>query len=162
MISIDGSEGEGGGQILRSSLALAIVTQQAVRISKIRAKRDKPGLLRQHLTAVNAAATICDAELTGAELKSREITFRPRALKPGDYRFDIGTAGSSTLVLQTVLPPLMTASAPSRVVITGGTNNPKAPPYEFVARAFLPILRRMGASIEIELATYGFYPAGGG
>ena len=162
MKHIDGSIGEGGGQILRSSIALSIVTGEPVRITKIRAKRDKPGLLRQHLTAVKAAAAICDAELEGADLRSKEIAFSPRKLKPGHHRFDIGTAGSTTLVLQTVLPPLMLADAPSEVVITGGTNNPKAPPYEFVARTFLPLLRRMGAAIDIELVAHGFYPAGGG
>jgi RNA 3'-terminal phosphate cyclase (ATP) len=162
MIFIDGSEGEGGGQILRSSLALAICTQQAFRIANIRANRDKPGLMRQHLTAVKAAARICDAQMIGAELGSRELTFRPGALKPGQYSFAIGTAGSCTLVLQTVLPALLRASAASDVTISGGTHNKGSPPFDFLQRAFLPLLARMGANVAIELTRYGFYPRGGG
>ena len=162
MIEIDGSEGEGGGQILRSSLSLSIFTQQPFRIANIRANRDKPGLMRQHLTAVKAAAEICEGSVTGAEVGSREVTFTPGKLKAGDYSFAIGTAGSCTLVLQTVLPPLLTASAPSTVRITGGTHNKGAPPFDFLQRAFLPLIARMGAQVQIELATYGFYPRGGG
>jgi RNA 3'-terminal phosphate cyclase (ATP) len=162
LIDIDGSEGEGGGQILRSSLSLAICTQQAFRIANIRANRERPGLMRQHLTAVEAAARICDASLDGAELGSRALTFRPGRLRAGDYSFAIGTAGSCTLVLQTVLPPLLTASAESRVRITGGTHNRTSPPFDFLQRAFLPLLTRMGAEVELTLASYGFYPRGGG
>ncbi len=162
MIEIDGSEGEGGGQILRSSLSLAICTQQAFRIANIRANRDKPGLMRQHLTAVNAAAEICGAYVEGAELGSRSLTFRPGAMRPGDYSFAIGTAGSCTLVLQTVLPPLLTAGDTSRVRITGGTHNRGSPPFDFLQRAFLPQLTRMGADIELTLTSHGFYPRGGG
>jgi RNA 3'-terminal phosphate cyclase (ATP) len=162
MIFIDGSEGEGGGQILRSALALAICTQQAFRIANIRANRDKPGLMRQHLTAVKAAARICDAQMIGAELGSRELTFQPGALKPGQYSFAIGTAGSCTLVLQTVLPALLNASAASEVTISGGTHNKGSPPFDFLQRAFLPLLARMGANVAIELTRHGFYPRGGG
>ena len=162
MIEIDGSEGEGGGQILRSSLSLSICTQQPFRITNIRANRDKPGLMRQHLTAVKAAAEICAAEVTGAELGTRELTFRPGQLKAGSYSFAIGTAGSCTLVLQTILPPLLTASGPSSVRITGGTHNKGSPPFDFLQRAFMPLIGRMGAKVEIELASYGFYPRGGG
>lgn len=162
MIEIDGSQGEGGGQILRSSLSLAICTQQPFRITNIRANRDKPGLMRQHLTAVKAAAEICDAAVIGAELGSRELTFRPGKLSPGAYSFAIGTAGSCTLVLQTVLPPLLTVSGPSTVRITGGTHNKGSPPFDFLQRAFLPLIGRMGAKVEIELTTHGFYPRGGG
>ena len=162
MIEIDGSEGEGGGQILRSSLSLAICTQQAFRIVNIRANRDKPGLRRQHLTAVNAAARICGAEVDGAELASRALTFRPGKLLAGDYSFDIGTAGSCTLVFQTVLPALLTAAGESRVRILGGTHNNGSPPFDFLARSFLPLLARMGANVELTLASYGFYPRGGG
>src|SRR5215207_192700 len=124
MIEIDGSEGEGGGQILRSSLSLAICTQQPFRITNIRANRDRPGLMRQHLTAVKAAAQICEALVDGAELGSRALTFKPGRLAAGDYSFAIGTAGSSTLVFQTVLTPLLMATGESRVRITGGTHNP--------------------------------------
>ena len=162
MIEIDGSEGEGGGQILRSSLALSIHTQQPFRITNIRANRDKPGLMRQHLTSVKAAGEICGADIVGAEMNSRELTFRPRQLSPGAYSFAIGTAGSCTLVLQTVLPPLLLADAPSTVRITGGTHNRGAPPFDFLQRAFLPQLGRMGAQVTIELTRYGFFPKGGG
>ena len=162
MITIDGSMGEGGGQVLRTSLALSLHTGRPFRMERIRAGREKPGLMRQHLTAVKAAAEICGAKLEGAELKSTSIEFTPGRVVPGEYRFDIGTAGSSTLVLQTVLPPLMTADAGSQISITGGTCNPKAPPVEFLVRAFLPLLRRMGARVELTLNAHGFYPAGGG
>jgi RNA 3'-terminal phosphate cyclase (ATP) len=162
MIEIDGSRGEGGGQMLRSSLSLSICTQQPFRITNIRANRDKPGLMRQHLTAVKAAGEICGGELVGAEIGSRELTFKPGRLKGGDYSFAIGTAGSSTLVLQTVLPPLLTAAEPSVVRITGGTHNRGSPPFDFLQRAFLPLIGRMGAKVELELSRYGFFPRGGG
>jgi RNA 3'-terminal phosphate cyclase (ATP) len=162
MIAIDGSEGEGGGQILRSSLSLAICTQQAFRITNIRANREKPGLLRQHLTAVKAAAEICDGSVSGADLGSRELLFTPGKLKSGNYSFAIGTAGSCTLVLQTVLPPLLFADGPSMVRIAGGTHNKGAPPFDFLQRSFLPLLGRMGAQVALELKSFGFYPRGGG
>ena len=162
MIEIDGSEGEGGGQILRSSLSLAICTQQPFRIGNIRANREKPGLMRQHLTAVKAAAEICDGELSGAELGSRALTFRPGKLRAGDFSFAIGTAGSCTLVFQTVLPALLTAGGASRLRITGGTHNRASPPFDFLARSFLPLLGRMGADVELTLVSYGFFPRGGG
>ncbi len=162
MIEIDGSAGEGGGQILRSSLSLAVCTGQPFRIANIRANREKPGLMRQHLTAVKAAAEICAGEAEGAELGSRALTFRPGKLAAGDYSFAIGTAGSCTLVLQTVLPPLLTAAAGSRVRITGGTHNRASPPFDFLARSFLRLLASMGAKVELQLSSYGFFPRGGG
>jgi len=162
MLDIDGSYGEGGGQILRSSLSLAICTQQPFRIANIRANREKPGLMRQHLTAVRAAAEICNAQVDGAELGSRALAFRPGRLAPGDYSFAIGTAGSCTLVFQTVLPALLTASGESRVRITGGTHNRASPPFDFLARSFLPLLGRMGAQVQLDLTSYGFFPRGGG
>jgi RNA 3'-terminal phosphate cyclase (ATP) len=162
LIHIDGSEGEGGGQILRSSLSLSICTQQPFRISRIRAKRDKPGLLRQHLTAVKAAAEISGATVTGAQIGSQELTFRPGLLQAGSYTFAIGTAGSTGLVLQTVLPPLLTAAGPSSVRISGGTHNKSSPPFEFLQRVFLPLLARLGAQVGLELRSHGFYPRGGG
>jgi RNA 3'-terminal phosphate cyclase (ATP) len=162
MIEIDGSEGEGGGQILRSALSLAMCTQQPFRIANIRANREKPGLLRQHLTALMAAAEICGAQVQGAAMGSREVTFRPGNVRGGDYLFDIGTAGSCTLVLQTVLPPLLTADAASRIRVIGGTHNPFSPPFDFLQRAFAPLLGRMGVNVELDLLRFGFYPRGGG
>ncbi len=161
-IILDGSLGEGGGQILRSALSLAMCTGTPFRIERIRARRKKPGLLRQHLTAVSAAAEICGAQLEGAHLGSTALTFAPGAIKSGDYRFAIGTAGSCTLVLQTVLPALLMAGAASRVRLQGGTHNPMAPPFHFLQRAFMPLLRAMGANVTLELNRFGFFPAGGG
>ncbi len=162
MIEIDGSEGEGGGQILRSALSLSMCTDQPFRLKNIRAKREKPGLMRQHLTALQAAAGVCDAKVTGAEVGSADITFRPGKVKTGDYRFAIGTAGSTTLVLQTVLPALLTASGPSAIRITGGTHNKACPPVDFLQRVYLPLVERMGPKVELELVRHGFYPRGGG
>jgi RNA 3'-terminal phosphate cyclase (ATP) len=162
VIVIDGSQGEGGGQILRSALSLSVCTQQAFRIERIRARREKPGLLRQHVTAVKAAAAISNAEVHGGEVGSDTLTFQPRELAPGDHSFTIGTAGSTTLVLQTVLPPLLTASAPSTIRISGGTHNSAAPPFDFLSRAFLPLLARMGVHVDLVLERHGFYPRGGG
>jgi len=162
MIEIDGSEGEGGGQILRSALSLSMCTDQAFRLKNIRAKREKPGLMRQHLTALQAAAAVCSASVTGAEVGSTEITFRPGKVKPGDYQFAIGTAGSTTLVLQTVLPALLTASTPSTIRITGGTHNKACPPVDFLQRTYLPLVERMGPKVQLDLVRHGFYPRGGG
>jgi RNA 3'-terminal phosphate cyclase (ATP) len=162
MLTIDGSQGEGGGQILRSSLSLSILTGKPVTISKIRAGRKKPGLMRQHLTAVEAATQISNAEVSGAGIGSTELRFAPKEILSGNYHFRIGTAGSTTLVLQTVLAPLLLANGPSSVTVEGGTHNPFAPPYDFLERAYLPMLRRMGPGLAAEIERYGFYPAGGG
>lgn len=162
MIEIDGSHGEGGGQVLRTALALSLITGKAFRIEKIRANRKKPGLLRQHLTAVNAATQIGDAAVEGAAIGASALTFIPRALRSGDYSFAIGTAGSTMLVLQTVLLPLVLAAGASTLDLEGGTHNPAAPPFDFVEHAYLPLVRRMGADVTIELVRPGFYPAGGG
>jgi RNA 3'-terminal phosphate cyclase (ATP) len=162
MHTIDGSRGEGGGQVLRTSLTLSMITGTPVRITNIRARRARPGLMRQHLTAVQAAARISNARVEGAAVGSKEIVFRPGKVTPGDHHFAIGTAGSTTLILQTVLPALLLASEPSRLILEGGTHNPMAPPFEFLDRAFLPLLRRMGADVEVTLERAGFYPAGGG
>jgi len=162
MIVLDGSVGEGGGQILRTSLSLALITGTPFRIERIRAKRAKPGLLRQHLTAVMAATEISSAQVEGAKLGSKELTFTPGPVRAGSYRFAVGSAGSAMLVLQTVLPALLRADAPSDLELEGGTHNPMAPSFEFLQRAFLPIVRRMGATVTTTLERMGFYPAGGG
>jgi RNA 3'-terminal phosphate cyclase (ATP) len=162
MLTIDGSHNEGGGQILRTALTLSLATGAPFRIEKIRAGRKRPGLLRQHLTAVEAARRIANAEVRGAEINSQELTFAPRDVIPGEYRFSIGTAGSTTLVLQTVLPVLMLASEPSTLVLEGGTHNPAAPPYDFIEKVYVPLINRLGAKVIIELLAAGFFPAGGG
>jgi len=162
MLVIDGSYGEGGGQILRTTLALSLVTGKPFRIENIRAGRKKPGLLRQHLTAVNAAASIGQAAVVGASLGSQQLTFEPGEVVPGDYAFAVGTAGSATLVLQTILPPLLTASGPSALTLEGGTHNPFAPPFDFLAKVFLPLINTMGPQVLANLQRPGFYPAGGG
>jgi RNA 3'-terminal phosphate cyclase (ATP) len=162
MITIDGSQGEGGGQILRSSLALALVTGRPFRIEKIRAGRNRPGLMRQHLTAVEAAAAIGSAAVEGARIGSQVLVFTPKSVTAGNYRFAVGTAGSCTLVLQTVLPALLTANSPSELVLEGGTHNPYAPPFDFLSGAFLPLIGRMGPKVSAVLQQPGFYPAGGG
>lgn len=162
MIEIDGSLGEGGGQMVRSSLALSLLTGKSFRLFNLRAGRKKPGLKRQHLTAVKAAATVGNAAVSGAELQSSEITFEPDAITPGSYEFSISTAGSITLVFQTILPALMMSSGPSKVTLTGGTHNMMAPPFDFLDRSYLPLLNRMGPQVELKLNRHGFYPAGGG
>jgi RNA 3'-terminal phosphate cyclase (ATP) len=162
MIELDGAAGEGGGQILRSSLALSLCTGQPMTIRRIRARRPKPGLMRQHLACVNAAVAISGAKAEGAELGSQQLVFEPGAVRPGDYSFNVGTAGSCSLVLQTILPPLMMAQSTSRVVLGGGTHNPMAPPFHFLERCFAPLLSRLGVGLALELRRMGFYPAGGG
>jgi RNA 3'-terminal phosphate cyclase (ATP) len=162
MILIDGSQGEGGGQILRSALSLAMVTGQPFTLGNIRVRRPKPGLMRQHLACVRAAAEICGAICEGAAVGSARLVFRPGTPRAGDYAFAVGTAGSTVLVLQTVLPALMRLDAPSSVVVTGGTHNHMAPSFDFLDQAFLPLLRRMGFDAHAALARRGFYPAGGG
>ncbi|WP_343639808.1 RNA 3'-terminal phosphate cyclase [Roseateles sp.] len=162
LIELDGSHGEGGGQILRTALALSMCTGMPLRIERIRARRPKPGLMRQHLTCVLAAQEVCGATVVGAELGSQALEFRPGRVHAGDYRFAVGTAGSCTLVLQTVLPPLMLADAPSRLHLSGGTHNPMAPPFHFLQRSFAPLIRRAGAGLDLTLRRHGFFPAGGG
>lgn len=160
VIELDGAIG--GGQVLRSALSLSMVTGRAFRIKQIRARRSRPGLLRQHLTAVLAAAQVCGAKALGAQLGSQELSFEPGAIRGGDFEFAIGTAGSCTLVLQTLLPALLQAPQASRVRISGGTHNPLAPPTDFLTHSWLPLLRRMGANVDLELLRHGFAPAGGG
>ncbi len=162
MIEIDGSLGEGGGQIVRSSLALSLVTGQSVTIDHIRANRKKPGLGRQHLTAVRAAREISRADVQGAAIGSTRLTFSPGPVRAGAYAFRIGTAGSTILVLQTILPALMVAEGDSTVTLEGGTHNPLAPCYDFLAHVYLPLLQRIGVRVSASLRRPGFYPAGGG
>jgi RNA 3'-terminal phosphate cyclase (ATP) len=163
MITIDGTTGEGGGQVLRTALSLSAITGKPFIITNIRGNRSKPGLRQQHLTCVEAAAEICNAVVEGNHSGSSVLTFRPGTqIIPGRYSWDIGTAGSTTLVLQTVLPVLAMADRTSHVKITGGTHNPMAPPLEFVQQSFLPLLTRMGFSFTVQLVRYGFYPRGGG
>lgn len=162
MIQIDGAFGEGGGQILRSALALSLVTGKPFEMVHIRSGRNRPGLMRQHLTAVCAAMEVGDAEVEGAQIGSQRLSFRPKTVRADDFHFAVGTAGSATLVLQTVLPALLIAKKASRLVLEGGTHNPYAPPYDFLAKAFLPMVEKMGPRVEAALERPGFYPAGGG
>ena len=162
MITIDGSSGEGGGQILRTALALSLAFQIPFRITNLRAKRRRPGLQHQHLACVRAAAAIGEAEVQGAALGRSDLLFRPVALRAGDYSFDVGTAGSTTLVIQTVLPALLTGPGRTTLVVKGGTHNPMAPPYPFLELAYISLLRRMGAQIETHLERPGYVPRGGG
>lgn len=162
VLCLDGSHGEGGGQILRTALSLSLVTGRPFRITGIRAGRRKPGLLHQHLTAVQAAAIIGHADTRGAELGSTDLTFVPGEIMPGEYPFAVGTAGSATLVFQTVLPPLLRANAASHLTLTGGTHNTHAPPFDFLARTFVPVVNRLGPNVDVRLIRPGFFPAGGG
>lgn len=162
MIRIDGARGEGGGQILRTSLALACLTGQPVQVDRVRAGRRKPGLLRQHLACVRAAAAVAAATVEGGALGSDRVVFRPGRLSGGAHRFAVGSAGSAGLVLQTVLLPLLAADGPSEVVFEGGTHNPASPPADFLLHAFVPLLQRMGADVDLILERTGFFPAGGG
>lgn len=162
IIMVDGSHGEGGGQILRSALTLSMATGTPFKMENIRAKRKQPGLMRQHLTAVQAAQAVCGGQVEGAAVGSTELTFLPGPLQPGDYHFSVGTAGSTTLVLQTILPALALAHGPSFVTLEGGTHNPMSPPFDFLERTFLPVFQQMGPRVEAKLERRGFYPAGGG
>ncbi|MBO2608953.1 RNA 3'-terminal phosphate cyclase [Shewanella algae] len=159
---IDGAQGEGGGQVLRTALTLSILTQRPIEIVNIRAKRKKPGLLRQHLTSVLAAQAICEASTEGVELGSSRIRFSPGEVLPGDYRFAIGTAGSTVLVCQTILPVLALAKAGSKVEFEGGTHNGMSPSLCFLEQSYLPLLKLMGIDCQIVKSSLGFYPVGGG
>ncbi|RUL75921.1 RNA 3'-terminal phosphate cyclase [Dyella choica] len=160
MLEIDGKEG--GGQLLRTALSLSLCTGQAFRMEQIRAKRSRPGLMRQHLTAVQAAREVGDALVSGAVPGSMTLQFTPRTVRGGEYRWSIGTAGSTTLVLQTILPALWLAGVSARLHLEGGTHNPLAPSADFLADSFLPLMRRMGLNAQLSIERHGFYPAGGG
>jgi RNA 3'-terminal phosphate cyclase (ATP) len=160
LISLDGITG--GGQMLRTALSLSMITGQPFRMTRIRGSRGKPGLMRQHLTCVKAACEISAGTADGADIGATELTFRPGRIQAGDYQFAIGTAGSTGLLFQTLLPALLHAAGPSTLRLEGGTHNPLAPPFEFLDRVFLPALRRMGAVATLTLEQTGFAPAGGG
>ncbi len=162
MIAIDGSLGEGGGQVVRSSLALAMVTGQPVTIDRVRAGRARPGLLRQHLVALEAAARVANARVEGASLGSTRIALDPGPVTGGTFHFAIGSAGSAPLVLSTILPALALADEPSVVTIEGGTHNPLAPTVDFLRASLLPLFARMGVEVRLTLERHGFYPRGGG
>lgn len=169
MITIDGSYGEGGGQILRTSLTLAAVTGKPLKMVNIRAGRKKPGLAAQHLTAVLAAAAVCDAHLEGAQLGSQTLTFVPQSsLQARSYSWDVaaarrgGSAGSTSLILQTVLLPLALAEGRSKVTVKGGTHVPWSPPYHFLEKVYLPTLARLGVEARAEIERWGWYPIGRG
>ncbi len=163
LVTLDGSHGEGGGQILRTALTLALLTGRPFRIVKIRANRDKPGLRPQHLTAVAAAAELGNAEVVGGSVGSRDLTFRPSAYMPRDLHIEIGTAGSTCLVLQTLhLAIALRTDRPVRVELSGGTFNPKAPSYPFLATTWRAHLAALGAPIALAMPRAGFYPRGGG
>jgi RNA 3'-terminal phosphate cyclase (ATP) len=165
-LHIDGSYGEGGGQVLRTSLALSAILGRELHITRIRAGRSKPGLAAQHVTCVRAAAAICDAEVRGDQVGSQELRFRPGKVRPGRYTFDVAdvqpSAGSVSLVLQTVLPPLSLAAGPSDLTLRGGTNVPWSPPFEYIAGAFIPAVARFGVHLEVDRLRGGWYPRGGG
>ena len=161
-VRLDGSTGEGGGQILRTALSLALVTGRPFEIDRIRAGRERPGIHRQHLAVVQACATIGDAAVDGLSLGSMWLSFVPGRVRAGTYVFDVGTTGSAALILQAVLPPLLLADSPSDLTLFGGTHGPSAPPFEFLERAFLPLLERMGPRVSVKLERYGFYPGPGG
>ncbi len=162
MITIDGSHGEGGGQLVRMSCALSALTGKPLRLINVRARRALPGLAPQHLAAVQAVAQLCNAETKGLALRTQEFSFRPGSIRGGDYRFDVGTAGSITLVLQAVLPVALAAPAASSFHVIGGTDVKAAPPFDYFRYIFLPLLQRLGLDIHVTLVRRGYYPRGGG
>lgn len=162
MLDIDGSHGEGGGQLLRTAVALAALTGTPIRFHSIRVKRDNPGLAPQHLAAVRAVAALCDARVEGLALRSREIVFEPHEPRGGEFRFDVGTAGSVTLVLQALLPIMTTAKTGTRIEVAGGTDVRGAPPVDYLSEVLLPLLARMGVDARLATRRRGYYPRGGG
>jgi RNA 3'-terminal phosphate cyclase (ATP) len=157
MLRVDGGMGEAGGQVLRTSLAVSLLTGEPLRIFDIRKGRPKPGLAAQHLSAVRAAAAISRADVTGAKLRSTELELRPRGVVAGDYRFDVGTAGSATLVVQTIAAALLSTGGASSIVVQGGTHNPMAPPFEFLRDVWSRVVPCVVTSSAV-----GLYPRGGG
>jgi RNA 3'-phosphate cyclase len=162
LIQIDGSYGEGGGQILRTALAFSGIFKKALRVHHIRAGRKNPGLQPQHLAAVDALAKVTGARVEGIRIGSDSLTFIPERIVPGDYRFDVKTAGSVTLMLQALMLPLCFASGTTRLTLIGGTHVPWSPPFHYLQDVFLPTLRSMGIDVEATLERWGWYPKGGG
>jgi RNA 3'-terminal phosphate cyclase (ATP) len=162
MLEIDGSFGEGGGQVLRTSLSLSCLLNKPFRIFNIRIKRKKPGLMPQHLMGIRALKLISNARVKGDAKSSTELIFEPEEVKAGDYLFDIGTAGSTSLLLQTIILPLIFAKSRSSLSLIGGTHVPFSPPFHYISEVFIPILKKLGISIETRIESYGFYPKGGG
>lgn len=162
MIEIDGSQGEGGGQILRTALSLSMITGKPFCLKNIRAARKKPGLMRQHLVCVQAAQRISNAQVEGDYLNSQDLVFKPQQVQAGHYEFNIGSAGSTLLVFQTLLPALLLEATASEIKIIGGTHNPLAPSANFIADCFLPTLKKIGVEVEFNLEKAGFFPIGGG
>jgi RNA 3'-terminal phosphate cyclase (ATP) len=162
MIEIDGSYGEGGGQILRTALSLSCLFKQPFRISNIRKARKKPGLMPQHLTCVRAAQLLSNAEVIGDNKGSTELSFSPNEVKGGDFYFDIGTAGSTSLVLQTIIPSLLFLKEKTTITLKGGTHVPFSPSFHYLAYVFTPFLKMIGIDLQFTIDSYGFYPRGGG
>jgi RNA 3'-terminal phosphate cyclase (ATP) len=163
MLELDGSFGEGGGQILRTSLALSLLTGKAFHLRNVRARRSKPGLQPQHLMSVRAAAAVGQATVRGASKGSTDLVFEPGEVKPGKYRFDIGTAGATGLVLHTIyLPLVLGASGPSELTLTGGTHNDRAPCFHFLDVTWRAYMEQIGLKLRLRMDRPGFYPRGGG
>ena len=162
LVQIDGSRGEGGGQILRTALALSVISGRAFRLTEIRARRPRPGLAPQHLQAVRVFCELSGASCSGDREGSLELVFSPGPVRPGAYRVDIGTAGSVTLVLQALAAPLALAGSSSQVVLRGGTHVPWSPPFNYIESCWLPFMRQAGFELDVELERAGFYPKGGG
>jgi RNA 3'-terminal phosphate cyclase (ATP) len=162
LLEINGAYGEGGGQIIRSALALSMLLDQPVRLVNIRAGRKRPGLQPQHLTAVRAAAALSQATIAGAELGSLTLTFQPQAQQSGPFRFEVGTAGAVTLIWQALLPPLIWGSEPIQLTLCGGTHVPWSPAFHYLEQVFLPMVYPLGIQASLTLQRAGWYPQGGG
>lgn len=165
-LTLDGSHGEGGGQLVRAALALAVTLRREVTLTSMRARRPKPGLAPQHLTVVRALAAISEAEVRGDALGSTELAFAPRALRGGEHRFDVGattpSAGAASLLAEALVLPLALADAPSRLTLVGGTHVPWSPPVHYLSAVVFPVLRELGIGVSLDLRRWGWYPAGGG
>jgi RNA 3'-phosphate cyclase len=162
VLTIDGSYGEGGGQIVRTAVALSVLTKQPIEIINIRAGRPVPGLRPQHYTALSCIRTICDAEVEGLSVHSTDLKFTPHTIEPGTYTFDIGTAGSMTLVFQACLLSAFHSSAPFTIILRGGTDVRWAPSWDYFAHVFLPLISKIGIQTDTKLIKRGYYPTGGG